>query len=201
MTGMANVLDAAGQVQRLCERKSWRFCFIGGVAVQRWGNPRFTADVDFTLLTGYGTEDAFIDELLAHFEPRRPDAREFALLSRVLLARTKGGIDIDVSLGALPFEERSVERSSLWDVKSVLGLRTCSAEDLVVHKVFAGRDRDWDDVRGILARQHGTLNFTLVREELLPLLELNETPEALERFDRLVREVEKALGRRGRPKR
>lgn len=117
MTGVMDVLAAAAEVQRMCERLGWKFCFIGGVAVQRWGNPRFTVDVEFTLITGYGSEEVFIDTLLAEFEPRRSDARQFALQYRVLLARTESGVDIDVSLGALPFEERSVQRSSTWSVK------------------------------------------------------------------------------------
>ena len=46
MTDMVDVRAAAVEVQRLCVRQGWRFCFIGRVAVQRWGNPRFTVDVD-----------------------------------------------------------------------------------------------------------------------------------------------------------
>jgi len=38
-------------------------------------------------------------------------------------------------------------------------LTTCSAEDLVVHKVFAGRGLDWGDVERVLIRQHGKLNL------------------------------------------
>lgn len=39
---LARVLSAAGEVQHFCERQGWRFCFIGGVAVQRWGEPHLT---------------------------------------------------------------------------------------------------------------------------------------------------------------
>jgi hypothetical protein len=49
---LSGVLDAAREVQVLCEQRGWRFCFIGGVAVQRWGEPRLTQDVDLTLVTG-----------------------------------------------------------------------------------------------------------------------------------------------------
>ena len=65
--------------------RGWRSCIIGALAVQRWGEPRLTRDVDVSLLTGFGTEAAFIDRLLATFAPRRPDARAFALEYRVLL--------------------------------------------------------------------------------------------------------------------
>ena len=189
MTGMVDVLATAVEVHRLCERRGWKFCFIGGIAVQRWGNPRFTVDVDLTLLTGYGSEERFVDAMLEDLEPRRADARQFAVLHRVLLARSKKGVDVDVALGALPFEERSVARASVWSLEGGTELRTCSAEDLIVHKVFAGRDRDWDDVRGVLARKHGKLDWTIIRDELPPLLELKEAPEAMQRLDKVAAEV------------
>ena len=34
------VLQAAEEVQAFCMKQGWRFCFIGGVALQRWGEPR-----------------------------------------------------------------------------------------------------------------------------------------------------------------
>lgn len=45
-----DLLGAALEVSALCHRFGFRFCFIGGIAVQRWGNPRFTADVDLERL-------------------------------------------------------------------------------------------------------------------------------------------------------
>jgi len=190
---MVDILGAALAVTELCGTNRYRFCFIGGVAVQRWGNPRFTADVDLTIITGYGGEERFIDTLLGELSPRRPDAREFALVHRVLLARTKDGIDVDIALGALPFEERSVARASAWQIDEGRQIKTCSAEDLIVHKVFAGRDRDWDDVRGVLTRRHGKLDFDVIRFELGPLLDLKEDSDALPRFERLVAEVARRL--------
>lgn len=65
---------------------------------------------------------------------------------------------------------------------SPASLRTCSAEDLLVHKAFAGRSRDWTDVEGILQRQGGRLDLALVRHEPGPLLELKGTPEAMDRL-------------------
>jgi hypothetical protein len=192
---MLDLLAAAVDVQRLCARRAWKFCFIGGVAVQRWGNPRFTVDLDLTLLTGYGSEGQFIDELLADLVPRRPDAKDFAVRHRVLLARTKSGVDVDVALGALPFEERSVARASSWRLDDAGAIVTCSAEDLIVHKVFAGRDRDWDDVRGVLARRYQKLDWNVIRDELGPLLELKETPEAMTRLEQIAAEIARRLGR------
>ncbi|MDB6036927.1 MAG: hypothetical protein JWM99_768 [Verrucomicrobiales bacterium] len=54
MIHLPGVLRAAVEVQAFCEEQQWRFCFIGGISVQRWGSPRVTQDVDLTLLTGFG---------------------------------------------------------------------------------------------------------------------------------------------------
>ena len=74
-------------------------------------------------------------------------------------------------------------------------LTTCSAEDLVVHKAFASRDRDWSDVETILVRQHGRLDLAQIRRDLSPLLELKDDVEPLAKLDRLIAVVDKRLGR------
>ncbi len=49
---MAKVIRAAAELQSVCENEGWRFCFIGGLAVQRWGEPRETVDVDLDIVLG-----------------------------------------------------------------------------------------------------------------------------------------------------
>jgi hypothetical protein len=197
ITAMEELLLAAVRIQASFLQHGWRFCFIGGVAVQRWGNPRFTQDLDITLLTGFGEEKKFVDVLLKELIPRRPDAGDFALRHRVLLAKTSEAVDVDIAFGALPFEERSVARASAWQVREGLTLTTCSAEDLVVHKAFAGRGRDWDDVESVLIRQHARLNLQQIREELKPLLELKGEAEALDKLEQMEAAVDRRL--RGKP--
>jgi hypothetical protein len=193
ITALEQLLQAAAKLEEVLRRHGWRFCFIGGIAIQRWSNPRFTQDIDLTLLTGFGQEEEFVDVLLTELHPRKPDAREFALTRRVLLAKTKEGIEVDIALGALPFEERTVGRASTWHLREGVSLTTCSAEDLVVHKAFAGRDLDWGDVERVLIRQHGKLNLEQIRSELKPLLELKGEMEGLERLEQKVTTVERRL--------
>jgi hypothetical protein len=187
------LLLAAAGIQKSFLGHGWRFCFIGGVAVQRWGNPRFTQDLDLTLLTGFGDERKYVTMLLGELSPRRPDAAEFAMRHRVLLAKTSGDVDVDIAFGALPFEERCVARASEWLVRGDLALTTCSAEDLVVHKAFAGRGRDWDDLESVLTRQHSRLNLDQIREELAPLLELKGEAEALNKLEQVISTISRRL--------
>jgi hypothetical protein len=96
---MNGLFRAARQLQEFCDARGWRSCFIGGLAVQRWGQSRLTSHVDVRLLAGFGNEAAFVDPLLAAYEGRIPDARDFALRHRVLLLRSAGGAGIDISHG------------------------------------------------------------------------------------------------------
>lgn len=181
---MIEIVRAAADLQALCQSQGWQFCFIGGLALQRWGEPRETIDVDLTLLTGFGGEEGFVRKLLEHYEPRIADAVDFALTRRVLLARAPSGVGLDIALGGLPFEEIVVARSSLFAFQPEVYLRTCSAEDLVVMKAFASRDRDWLDIDGIIVRQTGKLDWPYIRSQLQPLAELKETPEVMAELER-----------------
>ena len=150
---MADLLDAAAEIDGYCRRQSWRHCIIGGMALLRWGEQRMTKDVDLTLLTGFGGEERFIAALLRDFEPLVPDALNFALRHRVLPLRTRAGFKADIALGGLPFDENAVSRASDYAYADGVVLRVCSAEDLVVMKAFAARPQDWIDIEGVLIRQ------------------------------------------------
>jgi hypothetical protein len=181
-----DILAAAAELQAFCEEQSWRFCFIGGIAVQRWSQPRYTHDADMTLLTGMGEEENFIRPLLAKFRARSKGEEEFALLQRVVRLFSSNDIPLDVALGALPFEGRTVERASRWSGrKSQVQLITCSAEDLIVHKAFAARDQDWIDLEGVVMRQGRKLNIDQIWLELRPLVELKEEPEILTKLQKI----------------
>ena len=67
---MNELIRVAADVQGYCESRRWRFCFIGGLALQRWGEPRETIDLDLTLVTGFGGEDPFIHALLGRYDGR-----------------------------------------------------------------------------------------------------------------------------------
>jgi hypothetical protein len=184
------LFEAADSVQRFCQEQGWRFCFIGGLALQRWGEPRLTRDIDIEVFTGFGGESGVIRVLLGRFESRIGDASEFALQRRVLLLKTKTGIGIDIALGALPFEESAVRRATFFSFTPEISLLTCSAEDLIVFKAFADRGQDWVDIENILVRQGRKLDWRYVLTQLKPLVDLKEAPQILDRLDVLWRACE-----------
>jgi len=173
---MTPLFAAARELLEFVESQGWRFCIIGGLALLRWGEPRFTRDVDLTLLTGFGSEDEFILPLIHRFKPRIPDAPDFARRNRVLLLEAGNRIPIDIALGALPFEQSMVERSSEFEFEPGCLLRICSAEDLIVQKLFAYRARDIADVEGVALRMAGQLDWSYIETHLAPLAELKGDP-------------------------
>ena len=80
-----NLLKAAFEIARFLEEQGIPYFVIGGLALQHWGEPRFTRDVDITVLVTSKDLESFVDTVLARFQARIHDAREFALCHRVLL--------------------------------------------------------------------------------------------------------------------
>jgi hypothetical protein len=182
-----NPLFQAGlEIQGFVEAKGWRFCFIGGLAVIRWGEPRITQDIDLSLFVGFGEEARYVRGLLKQFSARVREAERFALENRVLLLKTSNGVAADVSLAGLPFEERVIERASAFAFAPDCRLRTCSAEDLIVFKAFAARAKDWLDVEGIISRQAGRLDAAYIIEQLEPLAAAKEAPGIVGRVRRML---------------
>jgi len=182
---MKSLFRVAAELDALLAEWGWRYCFIGGLALQRWGQPRLTNDIDLTILTDSGLEVHYVDKLLGLYNGRLPDAREFALKNRVLLLVSGEGIPIDVALGGIAFEEQVVSRATRYEFLPGLSLLTCSAEDLVVLKSFADRPRDWADVETIVVRQQERLDWKYILEQLRPLCQIKEAPEIIERLKHL----------------
>lgn len=187
---MIGVIRAAAELQAVCVARHWKFCFIGGLALLRWGEPRETVDVDMTLITGFTGEAEFVSTLLHTFAARVDNPDAFARTNRVLLLRAASGVGYDIALGGMPFEESVVARSSLFTFPPDIPLRTCSAEDLVVLKAFADRPKDWVDVEGVIIRQSPKMDWTYVTTQLAQLAELKEAPELVDKLEELRRSID-----------
>lgn len=181
------LLAAADLVLRTLAAGGHRACLIGGVAVQRWGEPRATQDVDVSMLAPYGDEAGAIATLTAAFETRISDAGQFALDRRVLLLRTPAHVNVDVALAAHPFEADAIAQARTWRPAKDLDLRVCPAEHLIVYKLVAARPQDLVDVMGIVRRQRGRLDVDLVRRWGREFAELKEDPDLLRPFEDALR--------------
>ena len=107
------LLEPVAAVQRLIDQFDQRGIFIGGVAVSLLGQPRLTADAGAMLLLSLDKLPQLLDVAqTVGLTPRIPDVIHFAQQSRVVLLKHEASsINVDVSLGLLPFEVEAVERS------------------------------------------------------------------------------------------
>lgn len=183
---MITLFKKALEIQDFFVHNKWKFCFIGGIAIQRWGEPRLTINIDITLITGFGSEESFIDNILERYKGRISNVKKFALKNRVLLLSSSNNIDIDIALGGLQFEKEMINRASLYKFLPDVSLLTCSAEDLIILKAFADRPKDWIDIESIIIRQIKNLNKKYIISRLAPLCELKESPHIINQLEKII---------------
>jgi hypothetical protein len=164
-------------IQRLIEYFDDQGVFIGGVAASLLGQPRLTADADAMFLLSINNISGLLNRALEEgLIPRLPDVEEFARRHRVVLLRhEESGIDVDISLGFLPFEVEAVERSQMHKV-GLASIRLPTPEDLIILKTVAHRPKDMLDIQAIVAN-HSDLDRGRIRFWVRQFAELLEMPE------------------------
>jgi hypothetical protein len=183
-----SLVEALLALARWLSARNVPYAVIGGVAVALQAAPRFTNDVDAVIWI----DDERWPELIGAagsfaIGPRRPDVLEFAARTRVLLLAHASGVSIDVSCGALPFEQTLIERATRVDI-GALSVRVAQPQDLLVMKALANRPRDRADIETLL-RQFPSMDTTAARQTVKEFAEVLESPELLAEFDRALRET------------
>ena len=142
---IANALDAVGIP----------YMVIGGQAVLLYGEPRLTKDIDITLgadLDRLGDVLRLIQSL--NFKPL-VDPDVFTKQTMVLPCADSGsGIGVDLIFSFTPYEQQAMARVKTVKVGGA-EIRFASVEDLIVHKMIAGRPRDLEDVKSVLLKNAG----------------------------------------------
>lgn len=133
---------------------------IGGQAVLLHGRPRLTEDIDLTLAAG---PEALPSLLVAcerlRLEPLPEDAEAFVRDTFVLPAAEPGtGIRIDFIFSTTPYERQAIERAVRVELAEV-PVPFATAEDLILHKLFAARPRDLEDAAAVVRRQGEALDW------------------------------------------
>lgn len=143
---LARALDGAGI----------SYMIIGGQAVLLHGEPRLTRDIDLTL----GCDASELNRLLAiaataELQPAITHVEEFVRKTNVLpLTDRSTEIRVDMIFSFTLYEAEAIRRSIAIPLGGT-NVRFATAEDLIIHKLVAGRPRDLEDVRGVLLRNPG----------------------------------------------
>jgi predicted nucleotidyltransferase len=135
------------------KKDSIPYMVIGGQAVLLYGEPRLTKDIDITL--GVGVRELNkLKETISSLGFKILVERDEEFVERNMVLPTldeKSGIRVDFIFSFSPYERQAIERAK--DIKLGRSLvRFASLEDVVIHKVIAGRARDLEDIKSILLK-------------------------------------------------
>lgn len=131
------------------------YMVIGGQAVIFHGEFRTTRDIDLTLgvdISEFDRIKSCLDEIGLMMLVKDP--KDFVLHNWVLPLKDKvSGIRVDISFSFSPYERQAIDNAISYELNNTL-IKYCKAEDLIVHKIFAGREIDLIDVRKVLLKNN-----------------------------------------------
>ena len=163
------------------------YMVIGGQAVLLYGEPRLTRDIDITL--GIGVEGlGRVREVASGIGLKAlKDDKGFVERTMVLPAiDEKSGIRVDFIFSFSTYERQAIGRAKDVDLGGAK-VRFASLEDVVIHKVVAGRARDLEDVRSILLKNPDYDSRYI--ERWLGEFERSLRENFLDRFKKIVEEI------------
>ena len=166
----SHVVELLADASAAFDNAGVRWYLFGAQAALLHGAARLTADVDVTVrLKPHIDVAALVDIFRSHgFEPRF-EAAAFIERTRVVpLVHQRTSIPLDIVVAGPGLEDLFFERVRVHEVEGVR-IPVASPEDLIVMKILAGREKDTDDVRAILAAQRTRIDAGYVRETLKSL--------------------------------
>jgi len=151
--------EAVLHVARALESTRVPYAFMGGLALNAWGIPRATFDIDFVVATADEAFGPFLHNLRASdVEPDEPHLRgyrdQLAGMEKVTARLLAGDhwYRLDIFRSSTPFLESVIGRRARTRVRST-DVFVVSAADLVLFKLLAGRRKDWVDIDNVIAVQ------------------------------------------------
>jgi len=166
------------------------YMIIGGQAVLLYGSPRLTRDIDITLdvdTEAYEDINQVCKELGLKKLPKEP--KQFALETKVLPTEDSGSkFRVDFIFSNTPYERKAIRRAKRVSLKGVQ-VRFVSLEDLVIHKLFAGRAIDLEDVKAVLIRNKKKVGIHYIRRWLREFSKLGEKKDLSTLFDRIWKSI------------
>ena len=129
------------------------YMLIGGQAVLLYGEPRLTRDIDITLGIA-PNQYKKIAELISSLDLKVlvDNPEKFANELMVIPAIDESiGIKVDFIFSFTPYERQAIARGNKVKLGNI-EINFASLEDLIIHKIFAGRARDLEDIKNIVLK-------------------------------------------------
>ena len=129
------------------------YMLIGGQAVLLYGEPRLTRDIDITVgLPPSQAEELFSLAQNLGLRALVENPSDFTRKTSVFpCVDDETSIRIDFIFSWSPYESQALKRVRKVKVGKTQ-VRFASPEDLIIHKIIAGRPRDLEDIRSIIAK-------------------------------------------------
>jgi predicted nucleotidyltransferase len=177
-------------INQLLKKHNYQGVIIGGVAVGFLGKPRFTADVDAVFLLSIKDIPKFLESAKSeNIESRVQNIEEFAKKNRVLpLKHIPTNIEIDISMGIMPFEEEIVTRRNEKSFSN-LSVQLPTPEDLIIMKAVAHRPKDLEDIRTIVSN-NPNLDVKRIEKWVKDFAEILNLPDLWKQIETILQEAE-----------
>jgi hypothetical protein len=141
------------KIGKCLEEHQIPYMIIGGQAVLLYGEPRLTRDIDITLGLNVDSLDRLLEAVQElSLKPLPEDTPAFVKETMVLPTLDEPtGIRVDFIFSYTPYETIAIQRARKITILNQK-VNFAAPEDLVIHKIFAGRPRDLEDVRVVLLK-------------------------------------------------
>ncbi|OIN97252.1 hypothetical protein AUJ66_03915 [Candidatus Desantisbacteria bacterium CG1_02_38_46] len=159
---------------------------IGGIAASLLGKTRFTADIDGLIFLSDKELENFLKKAGNYgLLPRIKNVLEFVQKNRVILLKHKdSGINIDLSLGLIPFEFEVLNHAHPFKIGNIV-LYLPTPEDLIIMKAVAHRPQDLEDIRSIL-EVNLNIDFKRIKYWVKEFAKVLEMPEIFDDLKKLI---------------
>jgi hypothetical protein len=152
----------AGISRELRDRRI-SFMLIGGQGVLLHGRPRLTEDIDITLAADPNRLNDLLDVCAAlELRPLPEDVEAFVRRTFVVpVLHQKTSIRVDFIFSTTSYEREAIDRAVVVQLADE-SVPFAAAEDLIIHKLFAGRPTDLEDAATVIRRKGAELDWAYV---------------------------------------
>lgn len=181
--------DLIENMAKMLEERGIAYMLIGGQAVLLYGEPRATKDIDVTLDVGPDRLHDILN-IVRDLDWMVLVEDPYTFVNKTLVLPCQDpqtGIRIDFIFSFSEYEHqaiRRVKRVKVGDTRVMFA----SAEDIIIQKVIAGRPRDLEDVKIILAK-NPEMDITYIHSWLKQFSESLAQP-FLKTFDEIHRQIQ-----------
>ena len=178
------------QIAYQLDKEKIPYMVIGGQAVLLYGTPRLTRDIDITL--GVDTDKlSLIKKVCQNLKLKilPKDVENFVKDTKVLpVEETKLRIRVDFIFSFTTYEKQAIKRAKKVSIKGY-GVKFASPEDVIIHKMFAGRAVDQEDVKNILLKNRNKINFSYINKWLLEFSTISGYKDIISNFKKLLKSI------------